>query len=166
MKFRDRLHTRRNRNGIASLSLISLMDIFTILLLFLLVHIAGEEAALPSSEGLKLPTSTAEKAPKATVALLVTEKEIYVDGKRVMSAAEAIAQPGNILGPLKQELTRLADRTRVMAQKTSSVTFTGNITIMGDKKIPFQLLKKLMATCAQAEYPHIALAVIQKEEIG
>jgi biopolymer transport protein ExbD len=53
-----------------------------------------------------------------------------------------------------------------MAQKTSSVVFTGNITIMGDRKLPFQLLKKLMATCAQAEFPHIALAVVQKEQIG
>jgi hypothetical protein len=49
MKLRDRLHNRRGRDGVVSLSLISLMDIFTILLLFLLVHIAGEEAALPSS---------------------------------------------------------------------------------------------------------------------
>jgi biopolymer transport protein ExbD len=97
---------------------------------------------------------------------LVTEKEIFVDGKRVMGVAEAIAQPDTILTPLKQELTRLGDRTRAMAQKTASVTFTGNITIMGDRKIPFQLLKKLMATCAQAEYPHIALAVVQKEQIG
>jgi biopolymer transport protein ExbD len=166
MKFRDRLHNRRGRDAVVSLSLISLMDIFTILLLFLLVHLAGEEAALPSSEGLKLPASTAEKAPRPTVTLLVTEKEIFVDGKRVMGVAEAIAQPDTILTPLKQELTRLGDRTRAMAQKTASVTFTGNITIMGDRKIPFQLLKKLMATCAQAEYPHIALAVVQKEQIG
>lgn len=165
MKFRDRLHNRRGRDAVVSLSLISLMDIFTILLLFLLVHLAGEEA-LPSSEGLKLPASTAEKAPRPTVTLLVTDKEIFVDGKRVMGVAEAIAQPDTILGPLKQELTRLGDRTRAMAQKTAAVTFTGNITIMGDRKIPFQLLKKLMATCAQAEFPHIALAVVQKEPIG
>ncbi|MFZ5861953.1 MAG: ExbD/TolR family protein [Nitrospirota bacterium] len=165
MKFRDRLHNRRGRDAVVSLSLISLMDIFTILLLFLLVHLAGEEA-LPDSEGLKLPASTAEKAPRPTVTLLVTDREIFVDGKRVMGVAEAIAQPDTILGPLTQELTRLGDRTRAMAQKTASVTFTGNITIMGDRKIPFQLLKKLMATCAQAEFPHIALAVVQKEQIG
>ena len=166
MKFRDRLHNRRGRSGVVSLSLISLMDIFTILLLFLLVHLAGEEAALPASEDLKLPSSTAEKAPRPTVTLLVTEKEIFVDGKRIMGVAEAIAQTDTILGPVKQELTRLGDRTRAMAQKTSSVVFTGNITIMGDRKLPFQLLKKLMATCAQAEFPHIALAVVQKEQIG
>lgn len=165
MRLRDRLHNRRGRDGVVTLSLISLMDIFTILLLFLLVHLAGEEA-LPASEGLKLPASTAEKAPRPTVTLLVTEKEIFVDGKRIMGVAEAVAQADTILGPLKQELTRLGDRTRSMAQKTSSVTFTGNITIMGDRKIPFQLLKKLMATCAQAEFPHIALAVVQKEQIG
>jgi biopolymer transport protein ExbD len=83
-----------------------------------------------------------------------------------MGVADAVAQPETILGPVKQELTRLGDRTRAMAKKTSSVTFAGNITIMGDRKIPFQLLKKLMATCAQADFPHIALAVVQKEQLG
>ena len=166
MKLRDRLHNRRSRGGIVSLSLISLMDIFTILLLFLLVHLAGEEAALPASEGLTLPTSTAEKAPRPTVTVLVTKNDVFVDGKRVMGVADAIVQPATILEPLKQELTHLAERTHSMAKRTSSVKFTGNVTIMGDRKIPFQLLKKLMATCAQAEFPHIALAVVQKEQIG
>lgn len=166
MSVRDRFRQRRTRTGVVSLSLISLMDIFTILLLFLLVHVAGEETALPSTEGLQLPASTAEKAPRPTVTLLVTENDIFVDGKRIMGVAEAVAQPDTILGPVKQELTRLADRTRTMAKKTSSVSFTGHITIMGDKKIPFQLLKKIMATCAHAEFPHIALAVVQKEDVG
>jgi len=166
MKLRDRLHNRRSRDGVASLSLISLMDIFTILLLFLLVHLAGEEAALPASENLELPASTAEKAPRPTVTVLVTQADIFVDGKRVMGVADASVQPATILDPLRQELTRLAERTRSMAKRTSSVRFTGNVTIMGDRKIPFQLLKKLMATCAQAEFPHIALAVVQKEQLG
>jgi len=166
MKSRNRLLKRKDRNPVVQLSLISLMDIFTILLLFLLVHVAGEEVALPSSEELKLPASTAQKLPRPTVMVMVTEKEILVEGKRVMGVKEALQGEDSILLPVKQELTRLAERTRKIAKQNPAVMFTGNITVMGDRKIPFQLLKKIMTTCAQADFSHIALAVIQKDEVG
>jgi biopolymer transport protein ExbD len=152
---------------VVQLTLISLMDIFTILLLFLLVHVSGDETVLPAPDALTLPASTARKVPHPTVTVLVTEKQIFIQGKEIMDVAKATEQPDVILAPVKQELTRLADRTKYLAGKTTAATaFAGDVTIMGDKKIPFQLLKKLMATCAQADFPHIALAVMQKEQVG
>jgi biopolymer transport protein ExbD len=160
------MNKQTGRHPVVQLSLISLMDIFTILLLFLLVHVAGEEVVLPSSEELKLPASTAQKLPRPTITVMVTEKEIYVEGKRVMGVKEAMQWEGPILPPVKQELIHLAERTRKIAKQNPTVAFTGNITVMGDRKTPFQLLKKVMTTCAQAEFSHIALAVIQKDEMG
>lgn len=157
---------RRAPRAVVQLALISLMDIFTILLLFLLVHVSGDESVMPAPDTLTLPASTAKKSVKPTVTVLVTEEEIFVQGKRVMGVTEATKQSDVILVPVKQELGRLADRTKLLADKAATVAFAGNITIMGDKTIPFQLLKKLMATCAQAEYPHIALAVVQKDQMG
>jgi biopolymer transport protein ExbD len=121
---------------------------------------------MPAPDTLTLPASTAKKSARPTVTVLVTEEEIFIQGKRVMGVTEATKQSDVILTPVKQELTRLADRTKYLADKASTVAFAGDITIMGDKKIPFQLLKKLMATCAQAEFPHIALAVVQKDQMG
>ena len=167
MTTRGRWQRRRTTTAVVQLTLISLMDIFTILLLFLLVHVSGDESVLPAPDTLTLPASTAKKAPRPTVTVLVTEKQIFVQGKEIMDVANAIAQSEVILAPVKQELTRLADRTKYLADKTTAAAaFAGDVTIMGDKKIPFQLLKKLMATCAQSEFPHIALAVMQKEQIG
>ncbi|MBI3608211.1 MAG: biopolymer transporter ExbD [Nitrospirae bacterium] len=166
MMTRGRWRRRRTSTAVVQLTLISLMDIFTILLLFLLVHVSGDESVLPAPDALTLPASTARKVPHPTVTVLVTEKEIFVQGKRIMGTPEALGQSAVILAPVSLELTRLADRTKYLADKTASVAFAGDITIMGDKKIPFQLLKKLMATCAQSEFPHIALAVMQKEQIG
>lgn len=162
----QRWRRRRAPRVVAQLALISLMDIFTILLLFLLVHVSGDESVMPAPDTLTLPASTAKKSARPTVTLLVTEKEIFVQGKRIMGVTEAIAQSEVILAPVKQELTSLADRSKYLADKTAAVAFAGDVTIMGDKKIPFQLLKKLMATCAQSEFPHIALAVMQKDQLG
>ncbi len=166
MMIRGRWRRRKTSSAVVQLTLISLMDIFTILLLFLLVHVSGDESVLPAPDTLTLPASTARKVPRPTVTLLVTEKEIFIQGKRIMGTTEALGQSDVILAPVKQELTRLSDRTRYLADKAATVAFAGDVTIMGDKKIPFQLLKKLMATCAQSEFPHIALAVVQKEQVG
>lgn len=157
---------RRAPKAVVQLALISLMDIFTILLLFLLVHVSGDESVMPAPDTLTLPASTAKKSARPTVTVLVTDKEIFVQGKRVMGVTEATKQSDVILAPVKQELTRLADRTKYLADKASTVAFAGDITIMGDRTIPFQLLKKLMATCAQAEFSHIALAVVQKDSMS
>jgi biopolymer transport protein ExbD len=157
---------RRAPKAVVQLALISLMDIFTILLLFLLVHVSGDESVMPAPDTLTLPASTAKKSAKPTVTVLVTDEEIFVQGKRVMGVTEAGKQSDVILAPVKQELSRLANRSRLLSDKAATVAFAGDITIMGDKTIPFQLLKKLMATCAQAEYPNIALAVVQKDQMG
>jgi len=166
MNTRSWLQKRKNRNSSIQLTLISLIDIFTILLFFLLVNMADEGTTLPSSEDLKLPASSAQKLPRPTVTLMVTEKEIFVEGKRVMGVKEALQGKDAILLPVKQELTRLAERTRQIAKQNPVMAFTGNITVMGDRKIPFQLVKKIMSTCAQSEFSHIALAVLHKDENG
>jgi biopolymer transport protein ExbD len=166
MRKENPFRKKRNRNVTGELSLISLMDIFTILLLFLLVHMAGEELILPPSEALKLPTSTAQKLPRPTVVVMITRDEIFVEGKKIMEVKEALRESQETLVPLKEELLRLADRTRFLAQNNSSVEFTGSITVMGDRKIPFALLKKVMATGAQAQFRNVSLAVMQKEEVA
>ncbi|MBI5197987.1 MAG: biopolymer transporter ExbD [Nitrospirae bacterium] len=155
---------RKKRNAVSELSLISLMDIFTILLLFLLIHMAGEEMIMPPSEALQLPASTAQKLPKPTIVVMVTRDDIFVEGKRIMGVKEALGQGSDILVPLQKELSRLADRTRFVARENPSLAFTGSITLMGDRQIPFVLLKKVMATGAQAQFRDISLAVMQKDE--
>ncbi len=160
------LQKRQRRSPAVQLSLTSLMDIFTILLLFLLMQMGDEGMALPTSEQMNLPASTSRENPAPTVIIMVTEKEILLEGKPIMSIKEAINMEGSILHPVKEALTRLAEQTKYLASQNASVKFTGKITVMGDRKIPFRLLKKVMNTCAQAEFPNIALAVTKKEEMG
>ena len=153
---RMELHHKRNK-GRASLHLVSLMDIFTILVFFLLVN-SGEVQVLPNAKALQLPESVAEKKPEETLVVMVNEDEILVQGRRVVSLTQPMSEEEEtIIEPLKEELQRHAEHS-----KTSQVEeFKGKITIMGDKEIPYALLKRVMATCAGSEYPNISLAVLQ-----
>jgi biopolymer transport protein ExbD len=148
----QRQHKRR-RFG-ASLNMVSLMDIFTILVFFLLVHSSDVES-LPSAKSIKLPESLAEKAPKQTVVVTVNDHDILVQGRKVASVTEVMNSAVDLIDPLKAELDYQAGRTAAGPKGRE-------ITIMGDKEIPYRLLKKIMLTCVRASYENISLAVMQK----
>jgi biopolymer transport protein ExbD len=148
-------HHRRNKAS-AMLNLVSLMDIFTILVFFLLVN-SGEVQVLPSAKALSLPESYAELKPKETLTVLVNQRQILVQGHQVIDLSEPLPE-GIVLPALRDELQRHAER----AKSNALEPFKGFITIMGDKEIPYTLLKRVMATCAKSEYPHVSLAVLRK----
>ncbi|MFQ5455761.1 MAG: ExbD/TolR family protein [Nitrospirota bacterium] len=148
-----------------TLNLVSMMDIFTILLLFLITF-AGEDTILPTTEKLKLPLSTSDISPKTTTTIIVTNDDIIVEGKKVESVADIIDSPELLLKNLKKELIFYAERAKFIAKKNSTVEFQGNITILGDKRIPFKLLKKIMFTSSEADFSNISLAVLKKESAG
>lgn len=150
-------HHRRNRES-AVLNLVSLMDIFTILVFFLLVN-SGEVQVLPNAKALSLPESLAELKPKETLVVMVNKNEILVQGHRVIDLSMPLPQ-GTLLPALQDELQRHAERSK----SSTLEPFKGKITIMGDKGIPYTLLKRVMATCAESEYPHVSLAVLRRAE--
>jgi biopolymer transport protein TolR len=151
-------HHRRTRSDVG-LNLVSLMDIFTILVFFLLVHSSDVES-LPTEKSIRLPESVAEKSPKQTVVVSVNNEDILVQGHKVASVADASNSEGLVIAGLKSELDIEASR-RVITTEAASQTRA--LTIMGDKEIPYWLLKKIMATCMQAGYENISLAVLKRE---
>jgi len=148
-------HHKRNK-GRAVLNLVSLMDIFTILVFFLLVN-SGEVQVLPNAKALKLPESAAEKKPDENLVVMVNDDEILLQGRRIVDLSMPLPE-SDIIQALQDELQRHA----AVAKTIKPDDFKGNITIMGDKGIPYSLLKRVMATCAASEYPHVSLAVLQR----
>ena len=158
----SRHHARTKRS--ASLNMVSLMDIFTILVFFLLVSSSSVQD-LPSAKQIKLPESVSDKLPKETVVIIVGEEDIIVQGKRIALVSAVAKTDSIVITSLKNELDRLT------SQKRRVVTADGKpvarkVTIMGDKKIPFALLKKIMLTCTKANYTNISLAVLRKRDKG
>ncbi len=150
---------RKERNKTSlDMNLVSLIDIFTILLFFLMSSAAGVEI-LNTSKAVKLPQSSAEKLPRETLVIVVAGQDILVDGRKVTTVDEALATQGDEIAPLKAELALHASKQVVRAENKAQGKA---VTIMGDKDIPYRLLRKVMATAARAEYSDVAFAVVKK----
>ena len=151
-------HHKRNK-GAGALNLVSLMDIFTILVFFLLVNSSDVET-LPNAKDLQLPESIAEEKAKETVVIMIGETDLIVQGTPVAKIADIMAAQGNDIPALREAL--LSQNDRVLRREAQDDIAAREVTIMGDKDIPYRLLKKVMATCTQSDYGQISLAVLQK----
>ncbi len=151
---------RRARGGAAmDMNLVSLIDVFTILIFFLLSSATGVET-LVSPKAVQLPLANAEQAPKDTVVLVVAGDEILAEGRRVALVSEALSSSGDLIAGLKAELDVLATRKAVRSETRDKIDAAGQaVTIMADKDMPYQLLRKVMATCARAGFSDVSLAV-------
>ena len=155
----ERSHKRKR--PFTGFNLVSLMDIFTILVFFLLVN-SSDVQVLPSTKSVKLPESSAVQKAKETIVILVNEQDILVQGRKVAKVNAANDPTVTVIESLKSELIRQAIKSRKRASKDKP--FNGEVTIMGDKDIQFSLLKKIMLTCAQSRYGRISLAVLHKDK--
>ena len=153
----ERHHERTGYKG--AINLVSLMDIFTILVFFLLVNSSDGEV-LPTLKSVKLPQSVSEERPRVTVVVVVTGESILVQGKVVASVEQLLTEQDGKSNQLKQALDDLNSRVRTNNEDIDPAR--REATIMGDREIPYRLLKKVMATCSEAGFGRISLAVLQK----
>ncbi|HEU4458679.1 MAG TPA: biopolymer transporter ExbD [Methylibium sp.] len=164
---------RKGRNSTAlDMNLVALIDIFTILIFFLLSSATGVEL-LTAPNAAKLPEAKVEKAPKETVTVVVSGDDIVVQGRKVASIQQVLAAEGDVIAPLKDELELLAKRSPVVAAAAPPTPDGGTpvaaapaaqqLTVLGDKDIPYRLLKKVMVTGARANYSDVSFAVRKKE---
>jgi len=133
------------------------MDVFTILVFFLLVNSSSVQQ-LPSAKDLTLPSSSAQKYPDETLVIMVTHKDILVQDRKVIATSQALAVQDTIIRELVDEL-KFQSQKSVAKKQDLSKGFA--VTIMGDEKIPYELLRKILATCRQANYTRIAFAATQ-----
>ncbi len=151
---------RANRNKVGGLNLTSLMDVFTILVLYLLVNQASVHIEEPPKE-VVLPDSIAEAMPRETVVIMVSEAYVIIQKQEVASIADILASKSGVILPIREVLMRIKEETVAqggpLAEEKSK-----EVTIMAHRKLPFKLLKTLMSTATSAGYSKISLAVNQK----
>ena len=153
---------RKSRNQtMVDMNLVSLIDVFTILIFFLLSNSGGVET-LPSPKAVMLPESVSQAEPKDTVVVVVSASEILVDGRKVANVADVLGTEGDTIEPLKAELDLLRSNRQVVRKENEAQS--RQLTIMGDKEIPYRLLRKIMATSARANFSDVSFAVRQRFE--
>lgn len=149
----------RSKKKVAGLMLTPLMDVFTILVFFLLFHSGGGDI-LEAPKQIKLPESIVETKPKETVVIMVSPEVVMVQGEAVISTPELLEDRIKTVAVIAERLKQL--ERNIIGISTKTVVQSKEVTILADKGIPFKVLKKIMSTCTGSGYERISLAVIQK----
>jgi len=120
-----------------------------------------EVEVIQNSKGIEVPQSIAEVSPRKSVVVMITRDDLFVQGEHISRVADVRATEGTIIAPLRAALKR---PMLVGTDVSQSEIAKREITVLADKALPYDVLKKVMATCTDADYGRISLAVIQKEK--
>jgi biopolymer transport protein ExbD len=150
-------NARRPRREEVELNLIPLIDIMSVMVAFLLVYSADVEV-VQNSRDIRVPLSHAEEKPKASVVVMITTDELLVQGERIASIDEIRAATSPRIDALSAVLTRPMIGADVVDELASR-----EVTVIADKSLPYEVVKRVMATCTREGYGHISLAVLQKD---
>jgi biopolymer transport protein ExbD len=149
----------RNRLKITKMNLTSLMDVFTILVFFLLVN-SGSVEVLDAPKDVTLPESRVESKPRETVIISISAEDILVQGKLVAFVDDILENKSVAVEPISARLAEL--KNSIIGTSTASVAASQEVTILADKSVPFAVVKTVMSTCTSQGYENVSLAVIQK----
>ena len=149
--------------GSAKLNLTSMMDMFTIILVFLLKTYATEGQLLQPSESLTLPKSSITTPLEMALDIVVSKKVVMLNDKKIVDFEQVKRQEEFIIPALRRALEVHAQKAKTMEQQYG-IPFSGKVTIQGDQSIEYQDLVKVMATCGASEYPNMRLVVYRKGE--
>lgn len=152
----------RNQNRDVRLQLTSMMDMFTIILVFLLKTYSTHGQLVSPSQDLTLPTSTIQQEPELGLDVTVSHDWILVNNQAVAKVSTILQQEEYIIPALKTVLDRYGSEAEKM-EEMYGAKFSGKVTIQGNKDIPYKLLIRVMYTCGQSSYPNMRLVVYREE---
>ena len=153
----------RNRVKITKMPLTSLMDVFTILVFFLLVN-SGSVEIMEAPRDVSLPVSNVETKPRETVVIFVSPETVLVQDKLVAQVSDILDGKDGAIDPITEQLATLKES--VIGDRTAAVAGSEEVTILADKSVPFSVIKTIMSTCTNEGYEKVSLAVIQQGAAG
>jgi biopolymer transport protein ExbD len=149
----------RNRAKTVKMNLTSLMDVFTILVFFLLVNSASTEV-LETPKQITLPASVVEEKPRETVVIFISAREVTVQGESIVLVEDILATERQNIAPIGRALAKINEN--IIGINTQAVAESREVTILADRTVPFSVVKKVMSTCTSQGFEKISLAVLQK----
>ena len=153
-------HHRKHKFAV-SLNLVSLMDIFTILVFFLLVN-SAEVEILPSSHSVSLPQSVSKLKPHKTITIIVAPGDISVQGRRIVTMEQVQQSDDENIPALQRYLEKSIREKAMQGQDAGNSDSRPEVTIMADKTIPYRILKKVLLSCSESRFGKVSFAVIQE----
>jgi len=150
----------------SDLSLTSMMDVMTIILVFLIKQVDTEGQLVTAAENLVLPASTSTKVPKeVSLGLIVDHNWVLVDGQQIVETSVVSEQDSLLVAALDAVLKekRETEKAALLA-KGESDEGGGNIIVQLDKNTAYDIMFKVMATCGASGFTNVAFAVTMKGE--
>jgi biopolymer transport protein ExbD len=173
MRYRKALARKKRKEReaageIKELNITAMMDMMTILLVFLLKSFASSSAALTASEDVRPPVSSTRATPKDTVAITVTPKNILVGEKEVLrlqgGRIPAQALQGRLVLPLDAQLKKEVEKLKYIAARNPAAPFHKELSVIADKSIPYDMLLTVLYTAGQNELENYRFVVLQASE--
>jgi biopolymer transport protein ExbD len=170
-RFREKVEAEVEELHMQYLNIMPMMDMMTILLVFLLKQFSVQASAAAMSEGLVLPNSTAENQRPMAVNVTITQNAIMVEGDAVTPVRAGAVDPsakrdganGYYITPLVDVLTKHATRLKKIAA-LSGTPFDHTAMVMVDKNTPYRLLSEVLYSAGQAEFSNYHMTVIKKSQ--
>lgn len=148
----------------------SMVDMFVILLVFLLKSYSTSPVQLTASDQLTLPASTSTKDPVDVLKLVVSKSGIFVEDKKVIELVDGKVNVNDVdasdtqfIRALYTELDQQASKSRTIASKNETLEFDGKVIMQADRNLPYELLRKVMYTSMMAGYSDVKIAVLSKD---
>ena len=155
---------RRKSGGIFILQLTSMVDMFTIILVFLLKSYSTSAVQVTPSDNINLPTSVSQTDPIEGLKVAVTENSVSVEDKVVFLWAENKASKSKnsklVVKKLLLELQEQAEKSKKISKVNNSIKFEGKLVLQVDRAVPYRIIKKVMATASIAGYRDFRLLTI------
>lgn len=150
------------------LNLTSMMDMFTIILVFLIKNYSTEGQLITPSDFLHLPYSNIQKAPEKGLDVIVSKQLIMVNNEPVVPMTDVVkndpaVMDRGVIKPLREKLLYFSGQSKKM-EVDYGIKFSGKVTIQGDKELPYSELVKVIRTCGLADYPNLRLVVYRQTD--
>lgn len=170
MRFRKAMARKKRRDReaegeIKELNITAMMDLMTIILVFLIKSFSASSITVTASEDIRLPLSAARATPKDTVAITITARAIMVGDRRKVEMTGGVVKPGEMQGklilPLDAALKTEVEKLKKIADR-GGVPFNHEVSIIGDKKVSYDLLSSVLYTAGQNELENFRFVILQK----
>lgn len=154
---------RSKKTGYASLMLTSLVDMFTIIVIFLLMNFSANGEVLYMSKDIKLPDAYHGAQLERAPVISVSPEAITFDGRQVLATDELTR--GDVLNvpALEDALRDERRRYETIHARDPEHPFRGLVNVQADRKIPFKVIKRIMFACNQSGFGNINFAALAKE---
>jgi biopolymer transport protein ExbD len=157
---------REAEGEIKELNITAMMDMMTIILVFLIKSYTASSITVTASEDVRPPLSTTRITPKDTIAITVTPRSILVGDKKKVELVNMQVQKGDLDGkrilPLDAALQKEVEKLKYIAERNPNAPFNREVAIIGDKRVPYELLSSVLYTAGQNELENFRFVVLQK----